>query len=364
MGSTTATLACLVLGLLAAPPAAGAPRFRKERFETGYRQALEGYARGGGAGALDRLLDLETAASGAGDDRLLEKIGRSERRVIRKLQDQDIEVLLPLALLHEGAYLAHLASGRQQLATHSRLLAAEIAEGYARGARAGGGSRWASRLLTSLGGHLHQAFHERTGARLYRRALDLDPDNRAALQGLAVVHEKFGSYAQALPLLERLGRLEPEGREWRLRLAVNLVRVGRRLEGMRALEGLVAGPGTDWPEALAHQELARLLLHDGELDSARFLLEQARARFPCDTALAIQLAYLEERTEPDADGSDLAGSLRGCTAAAATPARTRYNQTPVRLLEELRGELAAQAAARLPGLRRALAGGSRSEAPR
>jgi tetratricopeptide (TPR) repeat protein len=209
----------------------------------------------------------------------------------------------------------------------------------------------AAMLLTDLGGHLDLGGQDGGAAQLYQRALELDPAQRAALLGLAAVHEKRGGYREALPLLDRLVSLDPTHREGRLRRALVLQRTGRGAESEAPLRALAAGGG-DWVQSLAAQEAARLLLARGDGAGAVAMLEPALLDLPCDPGLPVVAAFASERAG-GAQPLDLA-TLADCGEAAGS-ARARYARPSSSELQPLARRLATADEEWRAALRRALA---------
>jgi hypothetical protein len=142
----------------------------------------------------------------------------------------------------------------------------------------------------------------------------------------------------------------PGGREGRLRLAVNLLRIGRHREGEAELRALAA-EGGDWVRSVAVQELGRALAARGEHAQAGAMLAAATAALPCDPSLAAQAALAAERSGADLP-FDLA-SLATCAEAGISP-RARYARPPTTELRALGERLEDLDAGWREALRRAL----------
>ena len=146
-------------------------------------------------------------------------------------------------------------------------------------------------MLSSLAGLLQDANLVSSCRRLFVRALEYDPDNPAALLGLAATFEKYGEYQQALTHLEHLVAVAPELDEAKLRLAVGLNRVGLRRRARELLEGLVESGPNEWVRAVAYEEIGRILLQTGAVAAAAELLEEAMAAMPSRQALRVLAAH-------------------------------------------------------------------------
>jgi tetratricopeptide (TPR) repeat protein len=344
---------CLLLGLLAALPVQAGTSLRKGRFKQEYRQALDFLARGDRSGALDAVLDLEAVTVETAGPETIRRMRQLEIEVLEDLLPAGIDVLVPVTLVHEQAYLRHRRADRPLLALHARTLVVDLARFYA---QAGGSAArpMASGLLTSLAGHLQEASIDSVAAGLYDEALKLDSDNAAALLALAYLREQRGDYARALPLLERLMALQPDNGEALLRLGVNRLRIGRIDAGIEALERVLASSQPTWIRSLAYQELGRSLADRNALESARRLLGRAVDELPDDPSLAIQLAFLA-----DLDGGsseDLQDLLERSAGRVMVAPRYRYSRMPAAAIDEVRRQIAGREAQRLFVLTRALSG--------
>lgn len=342
---------CLLLGIVLAWPAQAAAPGRA-RLKAVYREALETLGRGDRDGAREAVLALETAAIDGGRPDAIPRMRRYQAKVLEDLLPAGSEAMVPVILLHERVYLGHRQAGRPLLALHARTLAVDLARSYA--AHGGDGARsLAGRMLTSLAGHLQAAAVGTVAADLYREALALEPDNPAALSGLAYLREQRGDYSGALLLLEELVARHPEDAEATLRLGINRLRTGALDAAASALESLLGADRPEWVRALAYQELARALVDRGQGERAQRLLLEAVAALPHDSSLVIQLAYLTDR-EDDPVEVDLQGALERLSDRVSVAPRYRYSRMPVTALERVRRELADREAPQIVTLTRIL----------
>lgn len=327
--------------------------YSKRRFVGEYHEILQQFATGDIDGALERYVLLETRTSRGADDRRYQSMQSAKQKLHRKIRRADVETLPPLTLFQERAYLAYLERHDSRLAVFARVLAMELAGRYAVAAETEPQRSLATGMLASLGGYAQDAMQETAASRLYVRALELDPDHGPALLGLAALNEKRGEYVVATGHLRRLVAAGGEGLEPRLRLAVNLSRVGPSDEAKDALSRLVAEADEEWILSIAYQELARLLLREGSPLDARELLAQAVAELPCDPVLPIQLAYAGDRAGRAGD-LDLVTALASCPHRDEPPPRARYTHPPKPVFDQLRQQLVEAVAQRLPTLAEAL----------
>lgn len=340
-----------------------------------YRTVLTVLASGDRTTAGEDLLRIERQVLDSGYERPFELLATAQRGYAERLARVDPEAVLTILPLHSAAYRRYRDLRRYGLATHSREMAAYLAELYAnpplgrgeegesREERAAREQREAERresagrlaafALADLGAYLQTAQVRVTGRGLLERALELDPDNRFALIHLAAGQEKFGNYRDASRTLARLVEVDPKSPEGRVRLAVNLRRLGRDREAGGLLRRVIDENNPPWVLSLAYQELAALFTSQGRLQDAVDLLQQAMGRLPDDFRLPIQLAYLLERTGQPVRARQALARLRPHPDEDSP--RHRYNHWPEVGDEDLRRTLEQAALVRLPALSAALA---------
>ena len=312
--------------------------------ENAYRQVLTAWAVGDEEGALAKLQRLDETPAPGGRDAA--RLDRAKLSVARGIGRRQPAALLSVALLEQRAYRSYVDRHLIVAAVARRTVGAVV--GVHAGADKSPGARSAqAALLSSFAGELAAAAQGVAAADFYGRALALAPRQPAALLGLAVIEEQRGHYSAAAALLETLVDAEPKAREARLRLAINLGRLGQQAAAEREL-GELAGEGLDWLRSLAAQELAKRLVARGELGRATRLLESVAELLPCDPTLPVQLAMVSERAGTP---STLDLSTLGACGEAAESARARYTHASNSELVPLREGLGAAE----PEWRRALA---------
>lgn len=339
-----------------------------------YRTVLTALASGDRAGAGEDLLRIEYQVLDSDQENPLELLATAERGYVERLARVDPEALLPIVPLHIAAYQRYRELRNFGLATHSRQMAAHLAELYANppreeppkdedeAARAErtrreeerrvNAGRLAADALAELGSFLQTAQVRVTGRSLLERALQLDPDNRFALINLAAGQEKTGDYRDAARTLQRLVEVDPKSPEGRVRLAVNLLRLGQVQEAASLLRRVIGENNPPWVLSLAYQELATLLTSQGRLADAVDLLEQGVGRLPDEFRLPIQLAYLLERAGHPVRAREALARLR--PSPDVDSARHRYNRWPDAGGDDLRRTLDQAGLVRLPALSAAL----------
>jgi tetratricopeptide (TPR) repeat protein len=332
--SRTATTAGLVLCFLAVGPVTEGAARREARRE--YREIVSLWAQGSRDPAVERLAAALTGSAASDGTVAIERaVKPTARRLARNL---GTGALLPVALLHEETY-ARLAREQPRRAYGALRPALELLAIFEAEARTADERVVVSALLTSLAGRMAEAHVERGSLELARSALRHDPSNRAALFAVAAAAERFGDHASAVRSLQALLRLDPDHREARLRLSLNLMRIGEEDEGFDELRRLAADGGhPDWIAAVARQELARHLIGRDEAARAQDVLAEISDRRLRDPTLAVQTAFVDERAG-GGEVDDLFTALSLAAAASDPPSRTLYLRAPNDLLAELRRDL-------------------------
>lgn len=319
----------------------------------GYEEALRGFASGMPLDqVISRLGDVE-AGLYRQSPQSAEALREIELETAQRLGKNDPEVLLPLALLHAELYRSLRARKELYLAESARRTSADLAAAYA---ERGGSESVAAQALLSLAADLLAVGVQSASRSMLDRALALDGRNEAVGLFLAASAERDGDYPRAVDVLEKLVQAHPGSAEARLRLGVNLDRVGKTARARETLQRLTSEPVPEWVATVAFQELVRLQLRDGRQDRAVALLRQAVARLPSQTQLAVQLAYLLERQGSASAARGILARVRPRPQATDGSPRHRYGQWPTAALDEVRRSLTQQSILRLAALARALEG--------
>ncbi|HEX7185423.1 MAG TPA: hypothetical protein VF756_26600 [Thermoanaerobaculia bacterium] len=333
------------------PPAPPKKRFGNAApVRKAYREALERLARGDEEAARAAVFQLESSLL-SGKNRLTpEDLSEIELEVAHKLAETGPESLVPVAILHQRIYRD--SAGRQPLlAVHSRELVLQLADLYAKRGGTPAARAMAARFILGLAAELVKTAPSSVRSRVFQRALDLDAENEAALLCRAVDFERQSKPAEAVSTLELLLRSHPQNGEARLRLALNVERLGRKGEARRLLQEIVAGQPEPWQLALAYQELGRMLVADGDLEAAERALREGLKRLPDDEKLTLQLAMIHELRQSPEQASEALQPLRPGTGESA---RRRYNRMPTELLDEVWSGLVRAADERRASLAAAL----------
>jgi tetratricopeptide (TPR) repeat protein len=316
--------------------------------------------------ALERLsreaVGAVAASLGQAQERFLESAPAEAMAALDSVPDalaaelsaQDPEALVPFLMLQLELYRHHREEGRFGLATFARRSVGGLAGSYADQAGDDTARQLAGRALVILGGELVQARLWTEGGALLERALALDLDNETARLLLAAHYEKLARYGDAVTTLDALVARRPKSPEGRLRLALNLCRIGDRARCQELLTRLVSERNPPWTLAVAYGELARLARQGGRPGEALSWLLRAIDRLPEDAGLRLQLAFTLDGERRFRDARTLLEPLARGGADRGPSPRHRYASWPGDDRAELERELLAAVRARLPLLTRVL----------
>jgi tetratricopeptide (TPR) repeat protein len=323
-----------------------------------YVETLQVLATEGIETAAEALIELETEVAQQQGASGLDQLRLAELEVADELTRTGANLLLPVMALHERAHLAYRQQALEANPYHARTTIYLQALLYSERLASTGERGIASDLFASLAGYFQEGSPGPGAVALYVRALQFNPDNEAALLGLATAREQVGRYRNALALLERLVETGSANAEARLRLALNLDRLGRRGEAVRILESLTTGQAPDWVLILAFQQLARIRMDQERLDSAHRVLGQGLSSFPGEPALAVGLAYVEERLGLQPDEPLSAEAFKHDAGDTGSSARYLYARPRYEYFDDVRERLRERALQNLPALAQALSTGS------
>ncbi|MCH7664558.1 MAG: hypothetical protein IH936_01305 [Acidobacteria bacterium] len=329
--------------------------------------------RAGAASAL-RLFEQEAVAEFG--ERGIPSLVAAEMGLIKALGKESPDSLVPVARLHHQAYREHRSSRAFLLATHARNLALAIVELYIAGGTTEESARFmvlrhkesrglvGSRLLASFGGDLQRGGLRRFSERLFRRALECDDTNEAALLGMGASFEKYSEYAEAVSYFERLVAAQPQSGEGRLRLGINQRRLGRKAKARKQLERVIKGNYLRWVQSLAYQELAQMDLEAGDLKRSADLLERGLERFPNEPKFYLQLAYLRNAAgEPWRAQAELDRLSRVREPDSEDSPRYTYSNWPADALDRAWDQTDEDVDSRLEALAAVLAAAAEGFAP-
>jgi Tfp pilus assembly protein PilF len=302
---------------------------RPEKIGEIYHRILADWSAGQTDRAPDELIELESAVVQDSDPRTRITLLKAEQAVIHQVGAADLEVLVPIAMLHHESYRRLLLLGRHGHAlamVHTRNMTKDLALLYNEQSGSEGAAQVTSHLLTSLGGLLLQAAQQLSSAELFQKAIELDHRNVTALLALATIFEKNAQADSVVKLLRQTLQVEPSNPEARLRLALNLKRLKQTDEARTLLAGLTADKDPSWVTPLAYQELARLDSDRGRSSEAEKALRTAVERFPDDLRLRVQLAaVLDRRGAPGEATALIEKALAASPSQEGSASRYLYN---------------------------------------
>ena len=304
--------------------------------------------------ATAALTELEMEVARQHESAGLEELRDIELAVAEELARVGVSLLLPLIALHEASHLEYRLHTLETNPYHARATVYRQAQLYSEELLTASERQIASDLFVSLAGYFHEGSPGPGVAGLYSQALQFAPDNAAALLGLATVREQSGRYRNALSLLERLLETGNASAEARLRLAMNLDRLGKRSEAERILESLLSEETPAWILSLAYQQLARSSMDQERFDAAHVYLADGLSLFPDDPGLAVGLDYVEERLSLGSEQPRVDGKPVRDAKVSSPSARYLYARPGYQYIEETRGRLYESAVQNLPDLARTL----------
>ncbi len=286
----------------------------------------------------------------------------AELDVAAELAHHEPDALFALLRLHVGLARTYGAARAAQPQAHTFKLCDGLAALTVRAVGKSGRAP-AAEAMACLAGSSQRVGAQTAAEEQHRITLLLDPENTAALEGLAAGLERTGRYREAEKLLTQLVAKRPNSLEARLRLALTRQRMGDATDVEALLRACVAPGGPEWIRAVAWQELARLRIDAGNLEAAATVLREATAALPRDRELAVLRAFVLDRTGRHGEARAAAVRLTSRSSDAAS-ARFAYSQLPATELDRACAALATRvsdgaAAALVRAVAATRAGGSR-----
>lgn len=333
-------------------------KVKEDEIQSRYRKILAAWAGGQTERAATDLMAMETSVVSDEDPGSRKRLLQAEQAIIHEVGAANLETLVPIAMLHHEAYRRYLEQGRGHalVLSHARGMTKDLAILYREQSGSEGAALVSSRILTSLGALLQDAYQQLPAADLFTLAAEMDPRNTAALLGLSTVLEKNARYEAAVETLRRLVQADPDHAEGKIRLAVNLHRLKQTDEARTLLEGVVASEAEAWVASLAVQELAALHQEAGKLDAARKILQAGIERFPSDPRLYVQLSSVLDRKGESRSAHALMEKVMELRQQTPeTAARFLYNTVREETFVEARRFLDENARSRFSVLAQALA---------
>jgi tetratricopeptide (TPR) repeat protein len=340
------------------PPLGADEQPGAERASALYREALVHWADGETDRACGELVALETRVVRDADLRTARALLRWEEKVVDQVAADDLEVLVPIANLHFEVFRRYLdlgAVGHALVQRHSRIMIHDLALLYRKQSGSEGARLVASHQLASLADLLQRGAQHQAAAELYTQAAELDPHNAVPALSLAIIYEKFEQYRSAVTWLRQVLAISPKHPEARLRLAINLGRVGETAEALALLEGLTAETADSWLTPLAFQEEARLLERRQSYGKATDVLRAGLERFPQSVRMRVQLAAALDRQGKSQEARHVLSDVAQIKPDPQDGSRFRYNMTSTDAVAVSRAFFAENASSRMRVLADALA---------
>jgi len=310
--------------------------------------------------ARGALAELETQLLPTGTIPEWQTLVLSELSVADELAASQPTSTLGLALLHLELQRDYTRTKSYLLEVHARRMVEELAVLYAERGGEANAKATAANVLASLAANLQRPGITGTSERVFRRALELDPANVAALIAMAENMERVGLYRRALEYLESLLKVQPGNPEGRLRLAVNLRRVGLEQRAAELLKACAGEGNPTWVRAVAYQEMALGFIKAERFDQAERLLREALVAVPDEEGLMIQLTYTLDRLRRPLDARALAKEIGAGTGLEGDSPRFRYAGQPSEALAQVQEDLTARAPAAREAIALALEGTGRT----
>lgn len=321
-------------------------------------EVLRALAAGDDRQARALMWDLASASLSGAKGTSAEDLDRAEAHGFRAVAEARPTGLGPIMMLYDWLYRRGLETNDRPVFTHARTTLLKVVNLFLKASNGGPeAARQAAQLLTSLGGVVREAGLLEFSEELFLRAVALEA-NEATLLSLAVNDEMVGDHEAAAVHLKDLLKLDQDHGEARLRLAVNLARAGKKKAAVQNFERLIDGKGSArhdaWVLSLAYQELAKLHMADGRVETAGEVLGKGSERLPQDEKIYLLLAFVHDaQAQPEA-GLRVLSRLDLPRPAGEGSPRHRYALWPKKSLEQARRAFIATADAQRSDLATAL----------
>lgn len=290
----------------------------------GFHDALREGTNKGASGLREAIAKYERATLVRGAAREFRQLATSELATVQWLARNDPRAVLALALLHLELYQSYKATKSYLHMAHTHQLLLRLIPVLAEHEDKGGGHALAADLAVVVAATLEENGMASGADDFFALALKLAPAHPAALVGVAAYAEQRGAYGRAAEALIRLLAVHPDNLEARLRLAINLSRIG---QDRRANELLLASQtpvNPSWIRSLAFQQQIVVLRKAGKLERAQEVVTRAREALPNDFQLGILEIQLAEQRGQRARARQLAAAL---LKASAQGESARYQYT-------------------------------------
>jgi tetratricopeptide (TPR) repeat protein len=275
---------------------------------------------------------------------------------INALAEHTPSSMIPLLALHHDVFRTWTAADDPVGQRHSVRLIVAMANDIRKRPSLAPAAPTAVTVLASIGDTLHQRGVYDSAAAVFELALDLEPTHQPSLLGVAADHEWLGHYQETAEVLRIPGERPDAFFEGRLRLGVNLLRIGKRKEAVTELRACTGRGAPPWVRAVAYEELALHHLDNGRPKQAKVLIEEATAALPEETTLRLMSAYVEEAGGNLGEARRVLTELdqRALSSYRESP-RKRYARWPSEVFAEQRRAIERLATEHLGDLEAAVA---------
>jgi tetratricopeptide (TPR) repeat protein len=328
-----------------------AQKVSKKEIRAAYRRALRPLGDGDAVTARRMVAEFERRATAVPSRTAVSTMSEAEFAEAKAVAKANPICLMPLALLHRDLYRGYSARREGILASHARKMAVTYAEQLGRMKPYSG---FSEALMVNIASDLAQAGSSSAARNLLERALQVNPGYRPALLSLGFSFERASNYIEASKAYQSLVNTHPTFDEGRLRLAINLIRTGRGGAGEELLRDLGQDDARPWIEAIAAQELVRLLIKKDRGSEAEREVRAALERMADDQRLWILFAAILERTNRHTEAIEIMEDLP--PAGRGVSPRARYAEWPALGVKASQVRLTARAAEANPALKAALGG--------
>ena len=304
---------------------------RWKQFRARFVEVMELASEGRSHVAAEKLGAALTDAL-EGEAKATIKISRAERREIRRLTRSQPDSLIPVIEVYREAHKMLWREGSFLLSSHCRRTTIMLIETFI---EQGGDPDTGVAMLATVALDAQRLGMSEIAEEVLGHCMRLESREPAVLITLASVEERQGRYESAANLMEELLELQPEQHAARLRLAINLARLGQTRKSEQHLRVLTER-ADGWVRSVAYQELCRRLIDRGQSTEARTLLEQAVERLPDDEKLHLLLAFTHELEDKPWKARAVLDQWRNRRVQPRFAPRHRYAELPLRELGELR----------------------------
>jgi Flp pilus assembly protein TadD len=300
----------------------------EEHTRAAYLEALHLAAGGDQQAAIAALKSLEGEIAADGKVRGINQLHRQLLGIARELAKRKPASLRPVLWLHYNAYRSNTDSPDPILVEASRVHTSGLAELLWETSKSNVDRALAVDVLLCQADALLEESRKAPATAVFWRVLRLEPDQPSALVALGALAERAGQAKAAVEHFRRLVAAHPDHAEGRLRLAINLGRLGEHEQADTLLRKLIAQPTPDWIKTIAYQELARSLSGADLHRKAEELLRRGIAELPTEQSLRLQLALVFDRLGRPADAADLVAGITTLSRRGGDTARWQYSRWP------------------------------------